>query len=187
MDKKSVRMAGETMSDRKSTKSGKSKQGSWEEQYEAKTVEEIELEMDKARDQLSFNMDKINEYKRKSGNMTKTALMKELKPLMDQNKELVKLVRDLDRIRDSKIPDHEKLPKESNFYKHYVSNLYTNKFGQTTCETVKHEETTLREVAESIQKVKTDERESKKFKPYNRTPSKREREASKSLWQELSA
>lgn len=96
-------------------------------------------------------------------------------------------MRYLDRVRDDKIPFYDKLPKESNFYKHYVSNLASTKFGQATVETVKNEENMLREVGESIQKVVADQKEAIRHMPYTRSPTKQEKEAGKSLWQELSA
>lgn len=86
LDTKSVRMAGDIL-ERKSAKSGKSKTGTETDPYEGKTVEEIELEMDKARDGMERNMERINKLK---GNalMSKGARDKEVKPLMEEYKRL---------------------------------------------------------------------------------------------------
>lgn len=59
----------------------------------------------------------------------------------------------LDRVKDEKIPYYEKLNKNSTFYKHLMSNLYTDKVEQTGKEATRNEQTLLHEVAETIPKV----------------------------------
>jgi hypothetical protein len=120
--------------------------------------------------------------------MTQMAMRKATKPLEIDKQNEQNLVRTLDRIREEKIPFHEKLPKDSIFYKHLMSNIYTAKFAQQTVQTAKYEENQMKEVGEVIHKVRSEEYGTpEKVKRPARKPSQKEREAMKSLWQELSA
>jgi hypothetical protein len=62
------------------------------------------------------------------------------------------LVFKLDKIRDSKIPFYEKLPKDSSFYKHYMHLLYTRKIDQVADTTAKEDRYLLRDVGDKITK-----------------------------------
>jgi len=59
--------------------------------------------------------------------MTKKVKAKKMKPVEDNLAELREKVRKLEIIKDKKIPFYEKLPKESPFYKHYMSVLFASR------------------------------------------------------------
>lgn len=180
LDSKTVRMAADVPSERKSIKSHKTT--SEADPYEHKTVDDVIAEMDRCNDQIErlfMRIKQISDNKLKS----KGTVKKEKQPLLEEIAMLREKVAYLDKVRDNKIPFYEKLNKDSNFYKHFISNMYTNRFRQTTAETIKNEEQMLHEVAEIIPKVRISEKDTK-------TPKKktqREIQAEKSLWQEMSA
>jgi hypothetical protein len=148
MDRKTVRMA-DDLSEKKSVRSRDQASHKSVDPYESKTVEEIEVEMDKLRDKverLDIVIAKLKENKLKS----KNTISKEIQPLRIELKAARDLVERLAVLREEKIPFYEKLPKDSVFYKHYISNLFTGKIYQTTVETAKNEENLLKEVGENI-------------------------------------
>jgi len=170
MDRKTVRMADDP-SERKSVRSRDQASHKSVDPYESKTVEEIEVEMDKLRDKverLDIQINKLKDNKLKS----KNTIAKEIQPLRAELKASRDLVERLAILREEKIPFYEKLPKDSIFYKHYVSNLFTGKIHQTTVETAKTEENLLKEVGENIQRVRPDEEDVKKAKQAVRKPSR---------------
>ena len=55
-----------------------------------------------------------------------------VKPKEQERFKLQNDIRLMDRIREENIEDHEKLPKDSQFYRHYMNNIYTGEFLRTT-------------------------------------------------------
>jgi len=55
-------------------------------------------------------------------------------PVRAQRKELEERVFSLEEVKDKKIPFYEKLPKDSPFYKHYVSILYAKRMNDVACQ-----------------------------------------------------
>ena len=90
--------------------------------------------MDRAREKIDRNTIIIAKLY-KDTLRSKKAIQKEVQPLRDEIKELTNLVKMLDKLIDDKTPFWEKLPKESIFYKHFMSNMYTTKIDTTTRET----------------------------------------------------
>ena len=128
LDRKTVRMAGfpGSQGDKDETRSVKSKgdQKSHKsvDPYEDKTVEEIELEMEKHRRKIDDNNNKMN-HMRNDKLKSKMNISKEIAPMRQENVMLRDLVIKLDKIRDDKIPYYEKLPKDSVFYRHKISSM----------------------------------------------------------------
>ncbi len=89
-------------------------------------VDEIEALIEKARREIDYNVDiKRRIYRHKM--MTKKTKQKKAAPLDKIITELRERVQRLEIIKDAKIPFYEKLPKDSPFYKHYVSVLYATR------------------------------------------------------------
>lgn len=117
--------------------------------YEDKTVEEIELDMDKHRRKIEENNNKMirmrNDKLKSTMNINKECL-----PFKQENAMLRDLVIKLDKIRDDKIPYYEKLPHDSVFYRHKISYMQSNKITVAAIETAKDEKNLLKEVGELI-------------------------------------
>jgi|688.fasta_scaffold156816_3 hypothetical protein len=126
LDRKTVRMAGfpGSQTDKDDTKSVKSKgevkSHKSVDPYEDKTVEEIEVDMEKHRRKIEDNNNKMN-IMRNDKLKSKMNINKEIAPLRQENAMLRELVIKLDKIRDDKIPYYEKLPHDSIFYRHKIS------------------------------------------------------------------
>jgi hypothetical protein len=103
------------------TTSGKSKQ---EENYEEMEIEELDVFIEKAGREIDLNLD-LKRRILKHKMLTKKIKHKKLKPIELQLSELRQYVSKLEIIKDSKIPFYEKLPKDSVFYKHYMSVIFS--------------------------------------------------------------
>jgi len=114
-----------------------------------KTIEEIEVEMERARDRIDRNNTLIAKLRSNTLRSTKDK-EKEVIPLRDEVRDLTQLVKQLDKLIDEKTPFWEKLPKDTVFYKHLMSNMYTAKIDSTTKETATIEKCNLFEAAEDI-------------------------------------
>lgn len=68
--------------------------------------------------------------------MTKKIRNKKLQPVEKVLSELREKILKLEVIKDSKIPFYEKLPKDSPFYKHYMSVLYAARMQETAAKKV---------------------------------------------------
>lgn len=68
--------------------------------------------------------------------LTKKLKQKKLAPLELVLNELRERIEKLEVIKDAKIPFYEKLPKDSPFYKHYMSVLYAARMQETTTKKV---------------------------------------------------
>lgn len=151
LDRKTVRMAGfgANTDDAKSVKSRDVKSHKSVDPYEDKTVEEIEVEMEKHRRKIEDNNNKINHMKNDKLK-SKMNINKETQPLREEIKMLRDLVIKLDKIREDKIPYYEKLPKDCVFYRHKISSMFTTKINVAAFETAKDEKNLLKEVGEVI-------------------------------------
>ncbi len=68
--------------------------------------------------------------------LTKKLKQKKLGPLELVLTDLRERIDKLEVIKDAKIPFYEKLPKDSPFYKHYMSVLYAARMQETTSKKV---------------------------------------------------
>ena len=75
--------------------------------------------------------------------MTKKAKQKKLKPVEDALKDLRDKVEKLEIIKDQKIPFYEKLPKDSPFYKHYMSILFAYRMQEAAARKILEDRTVL--------------------------------------------
>ena len=64
--------------------------------------------------------------------------------------ELRERIQKLEIIRDGKIPFYEKLPKDSAFYKHYMSVLYQTRIQEATTKKVQEDRSMLANAAATI-------------------------------------
>lgn len=64
--------------------------------------------------------------------------------------ELRERIHQLEVIKDGKIPFYEKLPKDSAFYKHYMSVLYQSRLKEATSKKVQEDRAMLATAAASI-------------------------------------
>lgn len=114
--------------------------------YIDKTIEEIEVDMDRAREKIERNT-LLMAKARNNTLRSKKAIEKEILPLRDEIRELTSLVKILDKLIDEKTPYWEKLPKDTVFYKHLMSNMYTTKINTTAKETAQIDKSNLNEAA----------------------------------------
>ena len=68
--------------------------------------------------------------------LTKKLKLKKLEPVEKVIGELRERIAKLEIIKDAKIPFYEKLPKDSPFYKHYMSVLYAARMQEATAKKV---------------------------------------------------
>jgi hypothetical protein len=68
--------------------------------------------------------------------LTKKIKHKKLEPVEKALAELRERIQKLEVIRDAKIPFYEKLPKESPFYKHYMSVLYAGRMQEAAAKKI---------------------------------------------------
>ena len=110
------------------------------------TVEELDVKITKLEAEESDLLDqKAAVRKRKVGSKRK-----QLKELDDLLKEKRKFMCYLEAIKDSKIPFYEKLPKDSQFYLHYMKLLQSQKIGEASKDQVSLEKQTMNEVKQAI-------------------------------------
>lgn len=98
-----------------------------------------------------------------------------------QLKELDDLLKDkrnhkylLEQIKDSKIPFYEKLPKDSQFYRHYMNCMQTTKLGEAANDQVKLDQQIMHDVNDEIRLGMSPPKKSKQQLIYDpiKTPSK---------------
>ena len=63
--------------------------------------------------------------------MTKKSKLKKAAPVEAQLRELMARVDMLEQVKDEKTPFYEKLPKDSAFYKHYISLLQSSRMQES--------------------------------------------------------
>ncbi len=81
---------------------------------------------------------------------TKKTKQKKIYPIDCAIQELRERIQQLDVIKDGKIPFYEKLPKDSAFYKHYMSVLYQARLQEATSKKVLEDRQVFVNAAESI-------------------------------------
>ena len=82
--------------------------------------------------------------------MTKKSKNKKLEPVERALTDLRARVAQLDIIKDAKIPFYEKLPKDSPFYKHYMSVLFASRMQETAAKKVIEDRVYLQTAAAAI-------------------------------------
>ena len=86
--------------------------------------------------------------------ITKKLKLKKLEPVEKALSELREKMAKLEVIKDAKIPFYEKLPKESPFYKHYMSVLYAARMQEGTAKKVIEDRQIFQKAAENIPETK---------------------------------
>ena len=81
---------------------------------------------------------------------TKKMKHKKLEPVEKTLSDLKTRVALLEEVKDAKIPFYEKLPKESPFYKHYMSVLFASRMQETAARKVLEDRVTLQNAANAI-------------------------------------
>ena len=79
--------------------------------------------------------------------LTKKIKQKKLEPVERVLFDLRQKVQKLEIIKDAKIPFYEKLPKDSPFYKHYMSVLYAARMQEATTKKVVEDRNLFQNVA----------------------------------------
>lgn len=86
--------------------------------------------------------------------LTKKVKQKKLGPVEKVINELRERIGKLEIIKDAKIPFYEKLPKDSPFYKHYMSVLYAARIQEATSKKVSEDRNLFQIVAATIPNFK---------------------------------
>ena len=112
-------------------------------------IEEIDVLIEKAeremeREEMEKRIIQSNKVK------TKKQKIKQIAPIQQRIQEIREHIQKLQGIKDSKIPFYEKLPKDSNFYKHYMSVLYQTRLHDATSKKVLEDRTMLVNAAATI-------------------------------------
>lgn len=81
---------------------------------------------------------------------TKKTKQKKVAPIEGAIQELRERIQKLEIIKDGKIPFYEKLPKDSAFYKHYMSVLYQARLQEATTKKVIEDRAILANTAATI-------------------------------------
>jgi hypothetical protein len=82
--------------------------------------------------------------------LTRKIKNKKLEPVENVIKELKERIAKLDVIRDAKIPFYEKLPKDSPFYKHYMSVMYAARIEETGARKILEDRNLMQNAAATI-------------------------------------
>lgn len=86
------------------------------------SIEEIDVLIEKAQREVEVWLEQKKKYMANKMWTNKTK-SKKVAPINDAIQELRERISKLEIIKDGKIPFYEKLPKDSAFYKHYMSVL----------------------------------------------------------------
>lgn len=97
-----------------------------EEDFESMEIEEVEALIEKADRELKMGEDAKKKIMRQKG-QTKKAQDAKLQPIEEGLVMLRARITMLLQIKDAKIPFFEKLPKDNQFYKHYIQSLNFNR------------------------------------------------------------
>lgn len=84
--------------------------------------------------------------------MSKKDRKKALQPVEEELRKLRWKLQYLEDLREAKIPFWQKLPKESQFYVHYVQMLYNNSIKDAATELVTQDQQLMTEVKEEVQR-----------------------------------
>ena len=126
------------------------------------SIEEIDVLIEKAeREMEKEEMEKriIQSNKVK----TKKQKQKQIAPIQQRIQEIREHIMKLQAIKDSKIPFYEKLPKDSAFYKHYMSVLYQTRLHDATSKKVLEDRAMLVNAAAAIPEPTPSHKLVKKF------------------------
>ncbi len=126
------------------TLSGKSR-----EDYENMSIEEIDVLLEKAQREIEQALD-IKRRIIKHKMLTKKLKLKKLEPVEKALQDLKEKIAKLEIIKDAKIPFYEKLPKDSPFYKHYMSVLYAARMQENTAKKVIEDRQMFQKASETI-------------------------------------
>ena len=85
---------------------------------------------------------------------TRTTIKAKAKPLDDEMKQLRITLTDLQQIREDKIPDHEKLPRDCVFYRHYMQVQANSEIAQVAKDQIKDDKELLREIGDGLSPAK---------------------------------
>ena len=85
---------------------------------------------------------------------TKTTINAKKKPLIEQMNVLRFQLNEYMAVRDAKIPDHEKLPKDCVYYKHFLQVELNKKLETCARDQIKDDRDLLRDIGEGFSPVK---------------------------------
>lgn len=117
------------------------------------SIEEIDVLIEKAHREIDQAID-IKKRIIRHKMLTKKLKAKKLEPVERVIQELRERMSKLEIIKDAKIPFYEKLPKDSPFYKHYMSVLYAARMQETTTKKVIEDRSLFQNAAATIPKNK---------------------------------
>ena len=86
----------------------------------------------------------------KDGLSTKTTIKAKLKPLIEELNALRMKLIEYQQVRDAKIPDHEKLPKDCIFYKHFLQVDVNSRIERAAQEQIKEDKELLAGIADGL-------------------------------------
>jgi hypothetical protein len=113
------------------------------------SIEEIDVLIEKAQREIEQALD-IKRRILRHKMLTKKIKHKKLEPVEKTLSELRARVELLEEIKDAKIPFYEKLPKDSPFYKHYMSVLFASRMQEAAARKVLEDRTLLQNAAAAI-------------------------------------
>lgn len=84
------------------------------------------------------------------GLATKTTIRAKVKPIVEEMNMLRVKLLELQTIRDAKIPDHEKLPRDCIFYKHYIQVDMNQKIEELAKQQIREDRELLQEIGQGL-------------------------------------
>jgi hypothetical protein len=129
----------------KSRKKGGTSVMSKVENFEEMSIEEVDALIMKVQNEIAQALD-IKKRILKHKMMTKKSKNKKLQPVEQELAVMRQRLAMLDQIKDAKIPFYEKLPKDSPFYKHYMSLLYSSKINNVMASKIAEDRNFLMDV-----------------------------------------
>lgn len=122
------------------------------EKYEDKTVEDIEVEIDKLFGNLDTNNAKLDKIRKAGRLKSEMKIKEEQKPFIELSRYIRQRIELLDKMKNAKIPYYDKIPKDSNFYKFIINKLITTKILTETRDKAREEKASLKDVNDKILK-----------------------------------
>lgn len=121
--------------------------------YEEHTVEQMDVLIDQHANRINDLANKIKVIANDSL-ATKTTKNAKKKPLVEEMTMLRFKLMELQQIREDKIPDHEKLPKDCIFYKHFLQVDTNTKIQKAADEQIREDKELLQGIAQNLSPVK---------------------------------
>ena len=84
------------------------------------------------------------------GLATKTTIRAKVKPIVEEMNALRMQLLELQQKRDAKIPDHEKLPKDCIFYKHFLQVAMNTEIEKSAQKQIREDKELLTEIGEGL-------------------------------------